>query len=83
VTIRKRQKIDKLDEAIGRLPARFLNPKVEPGTTTDLRDYIRDLAEHLSRELGISPDRVPTIDVMESLGIPPSEWYAALLKATG
>jgi hypothetical protein len=79
VTIRKRPTISQLDRVINRLPARFLNPTVAAGTVTSLRDYIRDLTEHLSLETGISPDRIPTIDVMESLGIPPSEWYRALL----
>ena len=45
---------------------------------TGLAAYMAALAEYLRRETG-RPDP-PTAAAMEVIGIPPSEWYRALLS---
>jgi hypothetical protein len=68
----------------GDLPERFYNPvvAVEHGAMTGLRDYLTDLQAHLDKTHGQSRPGLPcAVEIMEELGIPPSEWYRAALAA--
>ncbi len=79
MTVRKNHPQGTLEAVIAALPGRFLAPEVytEGGQMTGLRDYMRDLSAHLADALDThSP---PTLAVMTELGIPPSEWYRAIL----
>jgi hypothetical protein len=82
MTIRRgSQRRGSLDSVLENLPERFREAEVyaENGTMTGLQAYMADLSEHLRQELGTEDP--PTVDVMTALGIPPSEWYRALLTA--
>lgn len=70
-----------LESVLENLPDRFYEPKVyaEDGAMTGLRAYMADLSEHLCQELGT--DNPPTVEVMTALGIPPSDWYRAVMTA--
>lgn len=80
---RKNQQRGSLDSVLECLPDRFREAEVyaDHGVMTGLRAYVDELSEHLRRELGLAPhEEPPTIEVMTMLGIPPSEWYRALLQ---
>jgi hypothetical protein len=79
VTIRRNTKRLGLDAVIAGLPARFREARVyaDRGVMTGLQDYMTDLSDHLRHELDQKDP--PTVEVMTILGIPPSEWYRALL----
>jgi hypothetical protein len=79
MTVRRNASGGPLDRVIENLPERFLSPVVrtEGGEMTALRQYMADLTEHVKAVLG-DPDP-PTGEVMSALGIPPSEWYRAVL----
>jgi hypothetical protein len=82
MTLRKNsQPQGSLDAAIAGLPARFLDTEVyaDGGSMTGLVAYTNDLSEHLREELGTGANEPPTVEVMTAIGIPPAEWYRALL----
>jgi hypothetical protein len=84
MTVRKNNKAPRgsLDAALEALPDRFREAEVyaDNGEMTGLRVYMADLTEHLRQEMGI--DEPPTVEAMTALGIPPSEWYRAMLTNT-
>ena len=82
MTVRRNsQRLGSLDAVIENLPERFYTAKAEheQGTMTGLAAYVADLTQHLQKELE-SASQTQVIDVMTTLGIPPSEWYRAVLR---
>ena len=69
-----------LDAALENLPDRFMDAEVVAvdGDMVGLRKYMADLTDHLEAQTG---RRDQTVAAMQTLGIPPSEWYRALLVA--
>lgn len=72
-----------LDSVVADLPDRFVNAEVvvENGQMTGLAAYMRDLFSHLQTELGFASQH-QVVQVMRSLGVPPSEWYRAAFNAS-
>ena len=81
MTIRRSsQRRGSLDSVLANLPERFREAEVyaENGSMIGLAAYMADLTQHLQKELGSESHHL-VVEVMNSLGIPPSEWYRALL----
>lgn len=84
------QRRDKLDDVLDRIPERFttnISVTVEHGQMVGLSDYTRDLDRWLRDELGIPQESpryqgrtAPVSEVMEALGVPPSEWFRQALS---
>jgi hypothetical protein len=82
MTIRRNRQGSSLEAVLAALPDRFRDAEVyhTRGSMTGLAAFISDLGQHLRVELGLGADQdPPTVDVMTELGIPPSEWYRAIL----
>lgn len=84
------QRRDKLDDILDRIPERFttnISVTVEDVQMASLSGYARDLDRWLRDELGIPQEspryrgqHVPVLEVMDALGIPPSEWFRQALS---
>ncbi|MGV0603376.1 hypothetical protein [Mycolicibacterium sp. XJ1904] len=82
MTVRRNRGGTTLEAVLAALPDRFWDAEVyhEQGSMTGLVAFMDDLGKHLGAELRAPADEdPPTVDAMETLGIPPSEWYRALL----
>lgn len=76
-----RRKPRTLEDIAASLPARFMRLDVDAGSgeQNGLRDYMRDLEAHISKELGKPASQFHAAVVMEKLGISPAVWTAQAL----
>jgi hypothetical protein len=68
-----------LAAALDDLPDRFREAEVSTNDVlmVGLKDYMRDLADHMEAQTG---RRDQVVEAMTALGSPPSEWYRAALQ---
>jgi hypothetical protein len=78
---RSSRRVGSLDAVLAALPDRFRNAEVyhDHGLMTGLLAYICDLGKHLWRELASRRRGPADRRGLTALGIPPSEWYRAVL----